>query len=57
MPLTLERGKILIVALIEIDCRDDAVVQCGNASDALPLALVNVHHRLQRLTRELCIAL
>lgn len=57
LPLTFERGKILIVALIEIDCRDHTVVQCGNASDAFPLALVSVHHRLQRLTRELCIAL
>ena len=50
MPLTLERANILIVALIEIVCRYNAVVKCGNATDALPLALVSVHHRLQRLT-------
>jgi hypothetical protein len=57
MPLALERGKILSIAIVEIDCRDDAVVQCGNTSYAFPLALMNVHHWLQSLTRQLCVAL
>ena len=57
MPLALERGKILSVTIVEIDCRDDAVIQCSNTSDAFPLTLVNVHHWLQSLPRELCVAL
>lgn len=55
--LALERGKILSVTIVEIDCRDDTVVQCSNTSDAFPLTLVNVHHWLQSLPRKLCVAL
>lgn len=57
LSLTLLWSKVLYTAVIQIDSRDDAVIQGGNRSYAFPLALMIFYMWLKSLSRKLGIAL